>query len=83
VGCRTKEEILRKRASAGGLGLAMLCLDGFASVAAGIDGGQLTAKTIRFAESELQVSDEADFGQLTVEVLHEKGQPIPGFTVPL
>jgi hypothetical protein len=65
---------------AGGLGLATLRLDGFASVAAGFDGGQLTTKPFRFAGSELQVNAKADFGQLTVEVLDEKGQPLSGFT---
>jgi hypothetical protein len=65
---------------AGGLGLATPRLDGFASVAAGFDGGQLTTKPFRFAGSELQVNAKADFGQLTVEVLDAKGQPLPGFT---
>jgi hypothetical protein len=65
---------------AGGLGLATLRLDGFASVAAGFDGGRLTTKPFRFAGSELQVNAKADFGQLTVEVLDEQGQPLPGFT---
>jgi hypothetical protein len=65
---------------AGGLGLATLRLDGFASVAAGFDGGQLTTKPFRFAGSELQVNAKADFGQLTAEVLDEKCQPLPGFT---
>ena len=65
---------------AGGLGLATLRLDGFASVAAGFDGGQLTTKPFRFAGDELQVNAKADFGQLTVEVLDEKGQPLPDYT---
>jgi hypothetical protein len=64
----------------GGLGLAMLRLDGFASVGAGFDGGQLRTKPFRFAGSELQVNAKADFGQLRVAVLDVKGQPLPGFT---
>ena len=65
---------------AGGLGLATLRLDGFASLAAGFEGGRLTTKPFRFTGSELQVNAKANFGQLTVEVLDEQGQPLPGFT---
>jgi hypothetical protein len=70
------------------IGLATLPLDGFASMEAGPNPGVLTTKVLRFTGSRLTVNlepsvkgyggiDEAT--SLSVEVLDEKFQPIPGF----
>jgi len=64
----------------GGIGLATLRVDGFASVAAGYDGGQVTTKPFRFEGSSLFVNAVANSGRLTVEVLDEGRQPLPGFS---
>ena len=63
----------------GGIGLATLRADGFASVAAGYDGGQLTTKPFRFQGENLRVNVKSDYGRLWVEVLDERGEPCPGF----
>jgi hypothetical protein len=64
----------------GGLGLATLRLDGFASLQASYDGGRMTTKPSQFLGSELSVNAKADCGQLCAAVLDAEGQPIPGFT---
>ena len=63
-----------------GIGLAMLRLDGFASINASFDGGQLTTRPFALGGDELQVNVKADYGQLTVEMLDEEGNPMPGHT---
>jgi hypothetical protein len=61
------------------IGLAMLRRDGSASLDAGDEPGALTTRLVRFAGDFLFVNVAAPQGSLTVEVLDEYGQPIPGF----
>jgi len=63
----------------GGIGLATLRLDGFASLDASYDGGQVTTRPFRTQGRELTVNAKAEFGRLRVEVLDESGNAIPGF----
>ena len=63
----------------GGLGLAMLRLDGFASLDASYDGGRVTTKPFRTHGRQLRVNAKADSGRLRVEVLDNSGQALPGF----
>ncbi|MEO8128876.1 MAG: hypothetical protein ABI822_17365 [Bryobacteraceae bacterium] len=63
----------------GGICLATLRVDGFASVGAGYDGGQLTTRPFLFEGTKLQINAKADYGQVAVEVL-EGRTPIQGFT---
>ena len=71
-----KDEAYRR---GGGLGLAILRLDGFASLNASYDGGRVTTKLFRTNGGSLRVNAKADFGRLWVEVLDGAGQPVPGF----
>jgi hypothetical protein len=63
----------------GGLGLATLRLDGFASLDASYDGGRVTTKAFRPRGGRLHVNAKADCGRLRVEVLDNSGQALPGF----
>lgn len=63
----------------GGIGLATLRVDGFASLAASYSGGRVTTKPFRFDGGRLRVNAKADFGRIRVEVLDEAGAPIEGF----
>jgi hypothetical protein len=63
----------------GGLGLATLRQDGFASLDASYDGGRVTTKPFRTHGRELRVNAKADCGRLRVEVLDERGIALPGF----
>jgi hypothetical protein len=63
----------------GGLGLATLRLDGFASLDASYDGGRVTTKPFRTHGRQLRVNAKADSGRLRVEVLDNSGQALPGF----
>jgi hypothetical protein len=64
----------------GGICLATLRADGFASVESGYEGGSVTTKPFLFQGSSLRVNAKANFGQITVEVLDDKRNPIAGFT---
>lgn len=64
----------------GGICLASLRVDGFASLDASYEGGQVTTKPFRFAGSVLKLNAKANFGQVTVEALDEARSPIAGFT---
>jgi len=64
----------------GGISLATLRVDGFASLGASYDGGRVTTKPFRFSGSRLTVNAKADFGRLHVEALTESGEPISGFS---
>ncbi len=64
----------------GYVGLATLRRDGFASMDANADGGELTTLPLQFGGSRLFVNVEAPKGDLLAEVLDESGRPIPGFT---
>jgi hypothetical protein len=63
----------------GGIGLATLRVDGFASLAASYSGGRVTTKPLRFSGEKLHVNAQADAGRILVEVLDESGSPIAGF----
>jgi hypothetical protein len=63
----------------GGLGLATLRRDGFASLDASYDGGRVTTKPFQTHGRELRVNAKADCGRLRVEVLDERGVALPGF----
>jgi hypothetical protein len=63
----------------GGLGLATLRLDGFASLDASYDGGRITTKPFRTHGRQLRVNAKADCGRLRVEVLDSSGHTLPGF----
>ena len=54
--------------------------DGFASLQASYEGGQVTTRPFRFLGSKLRVNARADFGRLGVEVLDQDARPVPGFT---
>ena len=66
--------------SQGSTGIARLRRDGFASMNAGTAPGTLTTRPIMFSGKHLFVNVAATQGCLTVEVLDEQSQPIPGFT---
>lgn len=57
-------------------GLAMLRRDGFASMDAGTERGELTTRPIRFQGKHLFVNVDAPEGLLQVEILDEQGQVI-------
>ena len=59
-----------------------LRLDGFASIHAPIDGGELITPTLIFAGSQLSMNFASSaFGSLRVEIQDADGKPIPGFTL--
>lgn len=63
----------------GSTGLAILRRDGFASMDAGPDEGQLTTRPLRFTGSHLFVNANAHGGELTAELLGADGKVLPGF----
>src|SRR6202162_5555246 len=63
----------------GGLGLAPLRLDGFASLDASYDGGCVTTRPFRTHGPQLRINAKADSGRLRVEVLDNSGHTLPGF----
>lgn len=64
----------------GGIGLATLRVDGFASLNATYEGGRVTTALFLTQGNELHINAKADVGQLRAEVLDEQSLPIPGFT---
>ena len=59
-----------------------LRLDGFVSVSAGWGGGALLTKPLTFDGSQLELNFATSAaGSLRVELQHENGQPIPGFSL--
>jgi hypothetical protein len=52
--------------------------DGFASLDAGPDGGTLTTRPVHFAGTHLFVNANVASGELTAEVLDERGRVIEG-----
>jgi hypothetical protein len=64
----------------GGIGLATLRRDGFASMDAGARGGTLTTRTVRFNGRHLFVNADAGGGELTVEILDSKGKAVKKFS---
>ena len=66
----------------GGIGLATIRVDGFASLAAGFDGGRVTTKPFIFDGSVLLLNAKANFfAGVRTEVIDEHDQPIPGYTL--
>ena len=60
------------------IGLATLRLDGFVSLKAGKEGGQVTTKTLELSDS-LTVNADVR-GELRVEIVGEQGRAIKGFS---
>ena len=61
-------------------GLAMLRRDGFVSMDAGADGGELVTRPVTFGGKHLFINADCPAGELRAEVLDEAGQPIAPFT---
>lgn len=58
-----------------------LRVDGFASVNAPLEGGELVTKALTFAGRELEINySTSAAGQVLVELQDADGRPIPGFT---
>jgi len=56
--------------------------DGFVSVRAAFNGGELTTPLLRFAGEKLLLNlDTSSGGELRVEILDEQGKPIPNYTL--
>lgn len=64
----------------GGIGLAKLRKDGFASLDARGETGTVTTKRLASARGPLRVNAAAADGSVRVEVLTADGGPIPGYT---
>jgi hypothetical protein len=62
----------------GGICLATLRADGFASMAAGYDGGTITTRPFEFSHSDLLINAKADCGQITAELLDDQRKVISG-----
>lgn len=63
----------------GAIGYATMRRDGFAGLVA--DGlGEVTTRPLAFSGKHLFVNAECLFGEVTAEILDEKGSPIAGFT---
>ena len=62
------------------IGVATLPLDRFISLAAQDQPGVIVTKPFRLAEGNLLVNVDARDGSLQVELLDERGEPIPGFS---
>jgi hypothetical protein len=69
-----------RRDTGGSTGLAILRRDGFASLDAGKADGTLTTRPVRFTGKHLFVNLAAPAGELTAEVLDERGQVLPGLS---
>ena len=63
-----------------GIGVAALRLDGFVFLEAGARMGSLTTKPFRLEGKRLQVNVGGE--KFRVEILDEKGRPLPGFSGP-
>lgn len=62
-------------------GLATLRRDGFASMDAESNGGQLTTRSVQFTGKHLFVNVDTPQGELRVEILDETGNPIAPYTL--
>ncbi|HJZ90138.1 MAG TPA: hypothetical protein VKE40_04650, partial [Gemmataceae bacterium] len=69
-----------KRDGGGSTGLMVLRRDGFASLDAGESGGTLTTRPMKFTGKHLFVNAAAKEGELTSEVVDERGNPIKGLS---
>ena len=60
----------------------VLRTDGFASVHAGADGGELVTRPLRFTGRELFINYSTSAGGgVRIEIQEESGKPVPGFTL--
>jgi len=69
-----------KRDGGGSTGLMVLRRDGFASLDAGDTGGTLTTRPVKFTGKHLFVNAVAKDGELTAEVLDERGNTMKGLS---
>ena len=60
------------------IGLAKIRLDGWCSLAAGYDGGTVVTGPVVLPAGELRVNARSPWGAVTVELLDEGGNPVPG-----
>jgi hypothetical protein len=67
--------------SNGAIGLATLRKDGFASLDAGKQPGQLTTKPLENASGQLRLNCDASDGYIRVEVLDQAGNAIKGYSL--
>ena len=67
--------------SGGGLGLAKLRRDGFASLTDGGKGGYILTKKLQFSGSRLFVNTSSAAGAVSAELLDEHGHIIEGFSL--
>lgn len=57
-------------------------IDGFASLYAGYDGGELITKPFIFSGKELEINySTSAAGEIKIEIQDEKGNPLPGYTL--
>jgi hypothetical protein len=63
------------------IGVSVLRRDGFASLNAGASVGHITTHPVVFSGKKLFVNVDCSQGELRVEILDEKGQPIEPFTL--
>jgi len=61
-------------------GLATMRRDGFASMDAGPDGGELTTRPVRFTGTHLFVNADLGDGELRAELLDAEGRVLAGFS---
>jgi hypothetical protein len=70
------------RETTGAIGLATWRRDGFVSINANRHPGTLTTKPFSFSGMELSLNYQAlSGGSVRVEILDERGQPLPGFSL--
>ena len=66
----------------GGIGLATIRADGFASLGAGFDSGRITTKPFTFNGSKLLINAKANFfADVQGEVIDEQGKSVRGYTL--
>lgn len=69
------------RPGIGSVGLATLRRDGFASMDAGSEGGELTTRKVQFSGSRLFINADARQGEVRAEVIDASGKPLRGFSM--
>jgi len=62
-----------------GVGLARLRLDGFASLDASFDGGEVVTTPWEIAGGQLRINAKCDYGEVRVELLDEEDRPLAGY----
>ncbi|MBI3922460.1 MAG: hypothetical protein HY318_13645, partial [Armatimonadetes bacterium] len=63
------------------VGLASLRVDGFASLNASFDGGEVTTKPWEIDGGSLLLNAKCDYGEIRVELLDEEDRPLPGYSL--